>query len=96
MQSSALIVDNKDNVATALRQLEKGTSVGMQTGDSRVSVVLSQAIPFGHKFALRTIEKGEPVIKYGEVIGLATTKINKGEHVHVHNTEGLKGRGDKL
>jgi altronate dehydratase len=37
-----------------------------------IDVSLSQAIPLGHKFALRDIEAGEPVIKYGEVIGLAT------------------------
>jgi len=37
-----------------------------------IDVSLSQTIPLGHKFALRDIDEGEPVIKYGEVIGLAT------------------------
>jgi altronate dehydratase small subunit len=55
-----------------------------------------QEIHFGHKFALRDIQQDELVIKYGEAIGQATTKIRKGEHVHIHNVEGLKGRGDKL
>jgi altronate dehydratase small subunit len=35
------------------------------------------------------------VRKYAEVIGLATEKIARGQHVHVHNVEGLKGRGDQ-
>jgi altronate dehydratase small subunit len=56
---------------------------------------LSQDIPFGHKFSTKDIQKGEPVIKYGEIIGKAITNISKGGHVHVHNVEGLKGRGDK-
>jgi altronate dehydratase small subunit len=35
------------------------------------------------------------VIKYGETIGLATSDISPGEHVHVHNVEGQRGRGDR-
>ncbi len=42
-------------------------------------------IPMGHKRALRDIKKGEYVIKYGEIIGVATKDIKKGEHVHSHN-----------
>jgi altronate dehydratase small subunit len=95
MSQSAIVVDKKDNVATALRQLEQGDSIRVEIDDYAVNVALSQTIPFGHKFALKDIEPGEPIIKYGEVIGLATRKIMKGEHTHVHNVEGLKGRGDK-
>ncbi|MDQ6598863.1 SAF domain-containing protein [Bacillus salipaludis] len=39
---------------------------------------------------------GEDILKYGEVIGLATTDIEPGEHVHIHNLEGKRGRGDKV
>ncbi len=92
----ALVLDKKDNVATAIRQLEKGKSVSVGIEDSIAEIALSQTIPFGHKFAMRDIQQDELVIKYGEAIGQATTKIRKGEHVHIHNVEGLKGRGDKL
>ena len=95
MSQSAIVVDEKDNVATALRQLEQGNSIRVELEDYAVDVTLPQTIPFGHKFALKDIEPGEPIIKYGEVIGLAIKKIIKGEHTHVHNVEGLKGRGDK-
>ena len=95
MPLSALVMDAKDNVATALCNLENGDSVKLEIGDSAVNVVLLQPIPFGHKLALKDIEQGEAIIKYGETIGQATVKIGKGEHVHVHNVEGLKGRGDK-
>ena len=95
MSQSAIVVDEKDNVATALRQLEQGNSIRVELEDYAVDVTLPQTIPFGHKFALKDIEPGEPIIKYGEVIGLAIKKIIKGEHTHVHNVEGLRGRGDK-
>ena len=42
-------------------------------------------IPAGHKIALQDIQKGEFVIKYGEIIGRATDTIKKGEWVHTHN-----------
>ena len=92
---SALVVDKKDNVATALRPLGKGDSIGIEVEDSLVDIVLKQSIPFGHKLALKDIERGERIIKYGEIIGQATEKISKGEHVHIHNVEGLRGRGDQ-
>ena len=50
-----------------------------------VSLEGSEAIPAGHKYALRHIGKGEAVIKYGEIIGRATQDIEKGEWVHTHN-----------
>lgn len=42
-------------------------------------------IPAGHKIAVKDIKEGEPVIKYGEVIGRATKDIKAGEWVHSHN-----------
>jgi altronate dehydratase small subunit len=95
MPPSALVVDKKDNVATALRHLEKGASIDVDLEEGMFNIVLLQSIPFGHKFAFKDIELGGWIIKYGEVIGQATVKINKGEHVHIHNVEGLRGRGDK-
>jgi len=95
MSQSAIVIDKKDNVATALRQLEEGRSVRVEIGDDAVEVTLLQTIPFAHKFALSDVEPGEPIVKYGEIMGLATKKILKGEHTHVHNVEGPKDRGDK-
>jgi len=95
VQEKAILIDKKDNVATALRQVGKGDSISVAIEDRSVSVVLSQDIPFGHKFALTEIQQGDAIIKYGEVIGLATKPIRQGEHVHIHNVESQKGRGDK-
>jgi len=95
VQEKAILIDKKDNVATALRQLEKGDSIPVVVEDRSVSVILLQDISFGHKFALTDIQQGDAIIKYGEVIGLATKQIRQGEHVHIHNVESQKGRGDK-
>ncbi len=48
-------------------------------------VVLGEAIPAGHKVALVPLGRGEPVRKYGQIIGVATRDIAPGEHVHTHN-----------
>lgn len=95
MAQSVIVVDKRDNVATALHHLEQGSSIRVEMEGFTIDVTLAQAIPLGHKFALKDIEVGEPIIKYGEVIGLATRKIKKSEHTHVHNVEGLRGRGDR-
>jgi altronate dehydratase small subunit len=95
MSEAAIVVDEKDNVATALRPLEEGELLHVHVGSIALDVTVSQPIPFGHKIALIALEKDQPVVKYGEVIGLATQRIGKGEHTHVHNVEGQTGRGDR-
>jgi len=95
MSLSALVLNKNDNVATAVRPLESGDIITADIEDSVVEIKLLQHIPFGHKFALKDIGRGESIIKYGETIGRATADIMKGEHVHVHNVEGLRGRGDR-
>lgn len=95
MEIKALIVNTKDNVATALHPLEAGEGIQIEIGSDTVDIRLRQTIPFGHKLALVDFNRSDPVIKYGETIGVSTEKIIRGEHVHIHNVEGLRGRGDK-
>jgi altronate dehydratase small subunit len=95
VKKSAIVVDKSDNVATALRILKKGESIPVEIGNDKLEIILSESISEGFKFALQNINKGESVIKYGEVIGTATKDIVSGQGVHIHNVEGQKGRGDK-
>ncbi|MCW3987867.1 MAG: UxaA family hydrolase [Candidatus Bathyarchaeota archaeon] len=90
----AMIVHEKDNVATALSDLIVGDQVTLMGPGKPGNIVASQPIPFGHKIAIIAIEKGEAIVKYGEVIGRATQQIILGKHVHIHNVESLRGRGD--
>jgi len=95
MKSKAIILNAKDNVATAMASLAAGSEVQLNMSGRSLSVKLRSDIPFGHKFSVVTIEKGQPVIKYGEVIGVATSTIPPGEHVHVHNVVSTRGRGQQ-
>jgi altronate dehydratase small subunit len=83
--TQAIIINEKDNVATALMSLSAGVQVSVEFQGRDQKITLLSDIPMGHKFALKDLEEGEAVIKYGEPIGQGTTKITLGEHVHVHN-----------
>lgn len=82
-----IIVNEKDNVATALRDFKRGEKVA--------NIKLLNDIASGHKFALKDIKKDEIIIKYAEAIASASCDISTGEWVHIHNTAGIRGRGDK-
>jgi altronate dehydratase small subunit len=88
MSQAVIVVDRRDNVATALRPLQQGESVRVELGGKTVTIPVRQAVSFGHKIALTRLEKGDEVRKYGEIIGLATQPIAPGQHVHVHNVKG--------
>lgn len=90
----AIVMDPKDNVATLLTDVDKDDVVQVGTGEKVTEIRIQERIQFGHKFAMGKISKGQDVLKYGEVIGQATQDISEGNHVHVHNVESLRGRGD--
>ena len=84
------IVSERDNVATALVPLEVGehVAVGGRT------IVVAEPIARGHKIALRALQAGESIVKYGSPIGTAAADIPEGAHVHTHNVSSNRGRGD--
>ncbi|MFL9965086.1 altronate dehydratase family protein [Paraburkholderia sediminicola] len=67
-----------DDVVIARHQLVAGMRI-------RSSLAVRGLIPAGHKLAIRSIEAGAPVRRYGQIIGFATRVIEAGEHVHTHN-----------
>lgn len=75
-----------DPIAVATDKLAAGTDID--------GVTLNKAIPRGHKFALEAIASGEPVRKYGQIIGFAKEDIAPGDHVHTHNL--AFGSADRL
>ena len=89
---AALAVHPDDDVAVALRDLAAGETVPVRIGARVVSTVARDAIPMGHKIALRAISTGAPVRKYGQPIGAATADIGPGAHVHVHNVASRRAR----
>ena len=87
---AALVISERDNVATALQTLEPGSPLEV----AGASLIVREPIPSGHKIALCDIAVGQAVIKYGSPIGLATAPIAAGAHVHTHNVASSRGRGD--
>ncbi|WP_302325851.1 UxaA family hydrolase [Enterocloster lavalensis] len=83
-------INQNDNVAVALRPIAAGET--LQVGGAAVTT--TEEIPQGHKFALRPIQAGEEVVKYGFRIGFAKEDIPTGSWVHVHNVK--TGLGDVL
>jgi len=77
----AVKIHAADNVAVAVGALAAGSGVVVE-GEC---VVLREDIPAGHKISLRTLEPGEPVVKYGFPIGEVTAPIAPGAWVHTHN-----------
>ncbi|KJE27633.1 SAF domain protein [Geobacillus kaustophilus] len=90
-----LMLNPKDNVATALDNIPAGSVIKIACQHKEYEIKVRQNIEFGHKFAVVPIKKGEDILKYGEVIGVASSDIAEGEYVHIHNVEGKRGRGDK-
>jgi altronate dehydratase small subunit len=90
------VVETEDNVGTTVGEpIEAGETVGTDGRIADLTLVARADIPYGHKIALASIAAGEQVIKYGLSIGSASTDIKAGDHVHVHNVESNRGRGDK-
>ncbi len=83
-----LVHDHRDNVGVVVvEDLAAGTDMlGVVTEDnSDFHIRAKQAVPIGHKIALKDLAVGDTVIKYGEDIGKVVAPTAKGEHVHIHN-----------
>ncbi len=77
-----------DNVVTAKTTLPPDTDVPDE------HVTTTRQIPVGHKIATRSIEAGEAVRKYNQIIGFATEAVAPGDHVHTHNVAVRQFRRD--
>jgi altronate dehydratase small subunit len=88
------VIEDADNVATALRDIAAGETVEISVGSESRTIEVLEDVQFGHKLAIELIPAGETVTKYGKSIGNATEDIESGEWVHVHNVESNYGRGD--
>ena len=80
-----MVMHASDNVAVCIRELKQGDALFLEQESRKIQLKVKEPIPLGHKIALGNIDRESPVVKYGEIIGKATRKIVKGQHVHIHN-----------
>lgn len=78
--SLAFRLHPRDNVAIARNAISKGVAL-----PEFENITLKADVPAAHKVALTSVSVGEPVLRYGQIIGFATQPIFAGEHVHTHN-----------
>src|SRR5436190_14315986 len=72
-----LRLNARDNLIVAIDAVDRGVAVQGVTATARILR--------GHKMAAQPIHKGEPVLKFGQIIGFATEDIVSGAHIHTHN-----------
>ena len=90
-----VVIKAEDNVATCLANMTAGEIATKRFVGRETFITLQNDITFGHKVALADIPRGGKIFKYAEVIGIASQTITMGEHVHIHNVESIRARGDK-
>ena len=81
LAEKAVVLRPEDDVAIARVALAAG--LVLEDGATRIEV--GQDIGPGHKLARRPVRAGQPVRRYGQIIGFATADIAAGDHVHSHN-----------
>lgn len=82
LQEATVLLQPDDDVAIARFPLSRGLALLLPSGEV---IQVGQRIQAGHKVALRAIMQGQPVRRYGSIIGFASTPIAAGSHVHTHN-----------
>jgi len=88
----AIQIDDRDNVATVTSDVGEGEAVEVLSPEGEVVVrpEVTGDVPFGHKITLGSLGKGDEIVKYGEVIGVASEAIGVGVWVHTHNVESAR------
>ena len=83
------IVHDKDDLVgvVVVEDVTPGNALSgwLMATDETLNLKALDAVPLGHKIALRDIKRDETVLKYGHDVGRASADIAQGRHVHVHN-----------
>ena len=83
-----IVISPDDNVGVVIREAAVGDT--LESSDGRKIEAVTE-IPKNHKVSLVLLSKGDRVIKYGEIIGIATERIEQGGWIHTHNLRSEEG-----
>lgn len=90
MSIDFIVHDADDSVGVIVVEgIQAGQEVTgwVMEGNETITCTVHDAIPIGHKLAVRDLAENDTVMKYSVDIGRAIKPVNKGEHLHVHNVK---------
>jgi len=87
-----LVHNRNDDVGVAIVDIEPDDRVvGVVIDDaSTLEVPVREAVPLGHKLAIRDRGPSETVTEYGITIGITPTGVRRGDYVHTHNLKSAR------
>lgn len=85
MKINAILLDEKDNVVTCVREVKAGETVAYLSAQGEGTLCAAEDIPYCHKVALRAMKAGDTVVKYGEMIGRLNRDVVLGGLVNENN-----------
>lgn len=85
MDQNGLLMHEKDNVVVCTKELKPGELLQYRANGKWTTVEVKGLVPVWNKIAIRDIEEGESILKYGEAIGKSTSAISQGEWVSHFN-----------
>ena len=85
MKINALMMDKTDNVVTCVADIAAGETVCYRNGEEVCTLVAKEAVPYCHKIAIKDVEEGGEIIKYGESLGKTSEEIKTGYWVSHKN-----------
>ena len=88
-----ILHDEKDNVGVVVIEKivpNQDCSCWIMENNKTINIQSLNEIPLGHKIAMKDLNEGDTILKYGHDIGRVVKSIKKGEHVHVHNVKTKK------
>ena len=86
---NALLIRGTDNVATCVTAVRRGETVACRADGAVLTLTALEDIPQWHKVSLTDLSAGDPVIKYGQMIGKAVRPIPKGSLADHNNITGI-------
>ncbi len=90
MSIDFVVHDDGDSVGVVVVEgVEAGQTLTgwIMDQNKTIEFAVKDAIPIGHKLAIRDLAVNDTVVKYGEDIGRVVAAIQQGEHLHVHNVK---------
>ena len=92
-KTDIIIHDEKDNVGVIVVDKvnnDQECECWIMENNKSIKIQSIKEIPLGHKIALKDLNEGDTILKYGHDIGKVVKSIKKGDHVHVHNVKTKK------